>query len=62
MEKKKKRDPEWRKGTTSKNKSWVRNKRRPCRGWMDEEMIHRRMQIQQGEEPEGNCEMWHYPL
>ena len=29
---------------------------------MDEEMIHRRMQIQQGEEPEGNCEMWHYPL
>lgn len=39
------------------NLSWL-----SCRGWMDEEMIHRRMQIQQGEEPEENFEMLHYPL
>jgi len=42
-------------------KNYGFKKRRPCRGWMDEEMIHRRMQTQQGEEPEENCEMMHCP-
>jgi len=47
--------------TKRKQNLTVWKRREPCHGWMDEEMIHRRRQIQQVEEPEENFVMLIYP-